>query len=125
MLLPSQWLSVFAARLQLSSGIFNHLKDSVLSNIRQEPTPDLQPDTLNTLSALMLAQAQDCFCRKAMAGRLAHKILVHKSGTKRFKMHYVMVVTLCRSVTLLVKKSYFFKVLYTDRMLFGAIALIV
>ena len=40
-----------------------------MSAIRQEPTPDLQPETLSTLSAMMLAQAQDCFCRKAMAGR--------------------------------------------------------
>jgi len=55
--------------LQLSSGIFTHLKETVMSAIRQEPTPDLQPETLSTLSAMMLAQAQDCFCRKAMAGR--------------------------------------------------------
>ncbi|KAI0233522.1 Programmed cell death 6-interacting protein [Lamellibrachia satsuma] len=63
-------LKLAAKLFQLSSGIFSHLKDSILSNIRQEPTPDLQPDTLNTLSALMLAQAQDCFCRKAMADKM-------------------------------------------------------
>jgi programmed cell death 6-interacting protein len=54
--------------LQLSSGIFNHLKDVVLSSVQADPTPDLHPDTLNALGALMLAQAQDCFVRKAMNG---------------------------------------------------------
>jgi len=39
-----------------------------MSSVQVEPTPDLHPDSLNALSALMLAQAQDCFVRKAMSG---------------------------------------------------------
>jgi len=54
--------------LQQSCGIFGHLKDTVLSSVQGDPTPDLHPDTLNALSALMLAQAQDCFVRKTMTG---------------------------------------------------------
>lgn len=34
--------------------------------IQQEPTPDMSPDTLSALSALMLAQAQEIFVYKAM-----------------------------------------------------------
>ena len=58
----------FVVNLQQSCGIFGHLKDTVLSSVQADPTPDLHPDTLNALSALMLAQAQDCIVRKAMSG---------------------------------------------------------
>lgn len=54
---------------QQSSGIFSHLASTISSVIPSDPTPDLQPDALNALSALMLAQAQDCFVRKAIGGR--------------------------------------------------------
>lgn len=54
---------------QLAAGIFGHLKDIVLSHVQQEPTPDLSPDTLNALSALMVAQAQEAIYRKAAAGK--------------------------------------------------------
>eukprot|EP00106_Octopus_bimaculoides_P008985 XP_014776427.1 PREDICTED: programmed cell death 6-interacting protein-like [Octopus bimaculoides] len=50
---------------QQSAGIFGHLKDIVLSHTQQEPTPDLNPETLAAISALMLAQAQEAFYRKA------------------------------------------------------------
>jgi len=33
------------------------------------PTPDLTPDALNALSALTLAEAQECFVRKAINGQ--------------------------------------------------------
>lgn len=54
--------------LQQSSGIFSHLKGSVMAALQQEPTPDLSPDTLAALSALMLAQAQEIFVHKAVHG---------------------------------------------------------
>lgn len=54
---------------QQSSGIFSHLASTIASVIPSDPTPDLQPDALNALSALMLAQAQDCFVRKAISGK--------------------------------------------------------
>lgn len=53
----------------MAAGIFGHLKDIVLSHVQQEPTPDLSPDTLNALSALMVAQAQEAIYRKAAAGK--------------------------------------------------------
>jgi hypothetical protein len=33
-----------------------------------EPTPDLNPETLGALSAIMLAQAQEIFVHKAIHG---------------------------------------------------------
>ena len=40
----------------------------MLSHVQQEPTPDLNPDTLSSLAAVMLAQAQESVYRKATAG---------------------------------------------------------
>ncbi len=37
-------------KLQLSAGIFKHLKDIVVGSIQRDPTPDLDPDTLAILS---------------------------------------------------------------------------
>lgn len=37
-------------------------------SIQQDPTPDLNPDTLGALSNLMLAQAQEIFVHKAIHG---------------------------------------------------------
>ena len=56
--------------LQQASGIFGHMKDLTLSVSQQDPTPDLTPDTLNALSSLMLAQAQEAIYRKATTGML-------------------------------------------------------
>ncbi len=36
--------------------------------IQQDPTPDLNPDALAALGAVMLAQAQEMFAQKAMHG---------------------------------------------------------
>lgn len=55
---------------QLSAGIYNHLKSTVIGAIHQDPTPDLHPDTLAALSSLMLAQAQEVFVHKAIHGKL-------------------------------------------------------
>uniref|UniRef100_A0A7E4W7L0 BRO1 domain-containing protein n=1 Tax=Panagrellus redivivus TaxID=6233 RepID=A0A7E4W7L0_PANRE len=54
-----------AGLFQKAAGVFAHLKDTVLSLIQQEPTSDLMPETLAVLSALMLAQAQECVFHKA------------------------------------------------------------
>ncbi|CAG2064147.1 unnamed protein product, partial [Timema podura] len=61
-------LKLAAKLLQQSAGIFNHLKGNVMLAIQQEPTPDLNPETLGALSALMLAQAQEIFVQKAIHG---------------------------------------------------------
>lgn len=53
---------------QQSAGIFNHLKGITPAAIPQEPTPDLNPDTLQVLANLMVAQAQEIFVIKAIRG---------------------------------------------------------
>nr|KAG5695062.1 hypothetical protein BaRGS_032555 [Batillaria attramentaria] len=60
---------------QQSCGILGHLKDIVLSHVQQEPTPDLNPDTLNSLSAVMLAQAQESIYRKATIDRMKESMI--------------------------------------------------
>ncbi|XP_063368295.1 programmed cell death 6-interacting protein [Cydia amplana] len=52
--------------LQQAAGVFSHLKGSVMGAVHQEPTPDLQPDTLQALAALMLAQAQEVIAYKCI-----------------------------------------------------------
>ena len=39
-----------------------------MSHVQQEPTPDLNPDAVSALAAVMLAQAQESFYRKATTG---------------------------------------------------------
>ncbi|XP_069122186.1 LOW QUALITY PROTEIN: programmed cell death 6-interacting protein-like [Argopecten irradians] len=53
-----------------AAGIYGHMKDVVLSHVQQDPTPDLNPDTLNALVALMLAQAQEAIYRKAASDKM-------------------------------------------------------
>lgn len=53
---------------QSAAGIFQHLKGIVHSAVQQEPTPDLQPDTLTALAALCVAQAQEVITVKAING---------------------------------------------------------
>ncbi|XP_076672846.1 programmed cell death 6-interacting protein-like protein AliX [Andrena cerasifolii] len=59
-------LKLAAKLFQQSAGIFNYLKGNVMMAIQQEPTPDISPETLGALSALMLAQAQEIFVYKAI-----------------------------------------------------------
>ncbi|CAL7934172.1 unnamed protein product [Xylocopa violacea] len=59
-------LKLAAKLFQQSAGIFNYLKANVMMAIQQEPTPDISPETLGALSALMLAQAQEIFVHKAI-----------------------------------------------------------
>lgn len=59
-------LKLAAKLFQQSAGIFNYLKTNVMMAIQQEPTPDISPETLGALSALMLAQAQEIFVYKAI-----------------------------------------------------------
>lgn len=63
-------LKTTAKLFQQSSGIFAHLQAVSLSSVQNDPTPDLHPDTLNALGALMLAQAQDSIVRKAMNDKM-------------------------------------------------------
>lgn len=59
---------MFLWQLQSAAGIFTHLKSVVHGSIQQEPTPDLQPETLTALAALCVAQAQEVVTVKAING---------------------------------------------------------
>lgn len=61
--------------LQQSAGIFAHLKSVTPFAIPQEPTPDLNPDTLQVLSNLLLAQAQEIFVVKAIKDSMKEQII--------------------------------------------------
>lgn len=70
---------------QLSAGSFAHLKGMIPSAIPQEPTPDLNPETLQVLSNLMVGQAQELFVIKAIRGEFYVKIeniFVYKGQSK-------------------------------------------
>ncbi|XP_072108592.1 programmed cell death 6-interacting protein isoform X4 [Mobula birostris] len=60
---------------QLASGVFQHIKDTVLSALNREPTMDISPDTVGTLSLIMLAQAQEVFFLKAAADKMKDAII--------------------------------------------------
>lgn len=68
-------LKLAAKLLQQAAGIFNHLKSTVMLSIQQDPTPDLNPDTLGALSQLMLAQAQEMFVHKAIHDNMKPSIV--------------------------------------------------
>ncbi|XP_060802122.1 programmed cell death 6-interacting protein [Amyelois transitella] len=59
-------LKLAAKHLQQAAGIFNYLKANILLAVHQETTPDLSPDTLGALAALMLAQAQEVIAYKCI-----------------------------------------------------------
>lgn len=61
--------------LQQSAGIYSHLKGVTPFAIPQEPTPDLNPETLQVLSNLMLAQAQEIFVIKAIKDNMKEVIV--------------------------------------------------
>ncbi|CAH2085902.1 unnamed protein product [Euphydryas editha] len=59
-------LKLAAKLLQQSAGIFTYLKSNIMMAVHQETTPDLNPETLNALSQLMLAQAQEVIAYKCI-----------------------------------------------------------
>ncbi|XP_031617798.1 programmed cell death 6-interacting protein [Contarinia nasturtii] len=61
--------------LQQAAGIFAHLRGVTPFAIPQEPTPDLNPETLQVLSNLMLAQAQEIFVMKAIKDSMKDLII--------------------------------------------------
>ncbi|EJD74895.1 apoptosis-linked 2-interacting protein X 1 [Loa loa] len=69
-------LKTAAKFFQQSAGIFAHLKDTILGIVQQEPTPDLMPDTLSVLSAIMLAQAQEAIYIKAEKDKMKPLALI-------------------------------------------------
>ncbi|XP_043544794.1 programmed cell death 6-interacting protein isoform X4 [Chiloscyllium plagiosum] len=68
-------LKAAAKYYQLASGVFQHIKDTVLSTMNRELTMDTSPDTVGTLSLIMLAQAQEVFFLKAAADKMKDAII--------------------------------------------------
>ncbi|XP_034260119.1 programmed cell death 6-interacting protein isoform X2 [Pantherophis guttatus] len=60
---------------QFASGAFQHIKDTVLSSLNREPTVDISPDTIGTLSLIMLAQGQEVFFLKATRDKMKDAII--------------------------------------------------
>ncbi|XP_030300939.1 programmed cell death 6-interacting protein isoform X1 [Calypte anna] len=68
-------LKAAAKHYQFASGAFQHIKDTVLSALNREPTVDISPDTVGTLSLIMLAQAQEVFFLKAARDKMKDGII--------------------------------------------------
>ncbi|XP_072532317.1 programmed cell death 6-interacting protein isoform X1 [Salminus brasiliensis] len=68
-------LKAAAKFYQLASGAFAHIKDTVLSALNREPTMDISPETVGTLSQIMLSQAQEVFVMKATADKMKDAII--------------------------------------------------
>ncbi|KAK6324201.1 hypothetical protein J4Q44_G00065400 [Coregonus suidteri] len=68
-------LKAAAKYYQLASGAFGHIKDTVLSALNREPTMDMSPETVGTLSLIMLAQAQEVFFLKATSDKMKDAII--------------------------------------------------
>ncbi|XP_065147130.1 programmed cell death 6-interacting protein isoform X1 [Paramisgurnus dabryanus] len=60
---------------QLASGAFAQIKDTVLSSLNREPTMDISPETVGTLSQIMISQAQEVFVLKATADKMKDAIV--------------------------------------------------
>jgi len=59
-----------AKRLQTAAGTFSHLREHSVARMQTELTSDLDPETLGTLSDLMLAQAQEMVALKAISDNM-------------------------------------------------------
>ncbi|XP_037650443.1 programmed cell death 6-interacting protein isoform X2 [Sebastes umbrosus] len=68
-------LKAAAKFYQLASGAFGHIKDTVLSALNREPTMDISPETVGTLSNIMLAQAQEVFFLKATSDKMKDAVI--------------------------------------------------
>lgn len=49
-----------------AAGVFKHLRENVIPDLRSAPPEEMDAATLEALEALMLAQAQECFWQKAV-----------------------------------------------------------
>uniref|UniRef100_A0A7N8WVH3 Programmed cell death 6 interacting protein n=1 Tax=Mastacembelus armatus TaxID=205130 RepID=A0A7N8WVH3_9TELE len=67
--------SLFGGSVKLGNGAFGHIKDTVLSALSREPTMDISPETVGTLSIIMLAQAQEVFFLKATSDKMKDAVI--------------------------------------------------
>ncbi|CAH2040054.1 unnamed protein product, partial [Iphiclides podalirius] len=68
-------LKLAAKLLQQAAGIFAYLKANILMAVHQDPTPDLNPETLQALSQLMLAQAQEVIAYKCIRDEMKESMV--------------------------------------------------
>ncbi|XP_068622573.1 programmed cell death 6-interacting protein [Battus philenor] len=68
-------LKLAAKLLQQAAGIFAYLKANILMAVHQDPTPDLNPETLHALSQLMLAQAQEVIAYKCIRDEMKESMV--------------------------------------------------
>jgi len=59
-------LKTAAAQFCAAAGVVSHLKTTVIPELRSSPPEDMDTLTLESLEALMLAQAQECYWQKAV-----------------------------------------------------------
>lgn len=83
------WLLLLPV-LQQSTGMFAHLLSVIPTALPAMPVSDLHPDVLNALSSLTLAEAQECFVRKAVHGMI--KLHCSYSEVKVINILYVTAV---------------------------------
>jgi len=55
-----------ASNFCFAAGVISHLKSSIIPDMRSTPPEDMDTITLESLEALMLAQAQECYWQKAV-----------------------------------------------------------
>uniref|UniRef100_A0A671U401 Programmed cell death 6 interacting protein n=1 Tax=Sparus aurata TaxID=8175 RepID=A0A671U401_SPAAU len=67
--------SLFGGSVKLGDGAFGHIKDTVLSALNREPTMDISPETVGTLSLIMLAQAQEVIFLKATSDKMKDAVI--------------------------------------------------
>ncbi|CAO4375119.1 unnamed protein product [Caenorhabditis nigoni] len=80
-------IRISAKLFQQSAGVFAHIRDIVLGMVQQELTPDLMPDTLAALSALMIAQAREAIYFKGHKENMKAASMVKISA--QVAEHYV------------------------------------
>ncbi|CAG10008.1 unnamed protein product, partial [Tetraodon nigroviridis] len=68
-------LKAAAKYYQLASGAFGHIQDTVLSALNRQPTMDISPETMGTLSTIMLAQAQEVIFLKAASDKMKDAVI--------------------------------------------------
>jgi programmed cell death 6-interacting protein len=73
-------LKLAAKMFQQAAGLFSHLKETVMLAIQRDLTPDLKPETLGALSALMLAQGQEIFVKKAIRDNIKDALIAKLSS---------------------------------------------
>ncbi|KAK9449031.1 BRO1-like domain-containing protein [Limtongia smithiae] len=88
-----------AQYLQAAAGCFAHLKTAVVPEMKLNPPEELAPATLDVLTSLMLAQAQECFWQKAVLDSLKNSIIARlASQVSTFYAAALTSTTRCNSL---------------------------